>query len=210
MVGPVLPMFLSASGVPGPSTIPPRKAGWELTCTVCGCDTSLKGAAGGSSPSPGPVAAVAVGGVGRARRGLALRLTLSCVRGSPGATSALEEEEGRRVWGGAVGLRAPHGGVGRGAGGGMPGSSAMCRSSAGSELCPAATCREHSASTGKTQPCDGTFFKQGSAAREAAGSWGAAGLSRLELELRRLSPSLPGPAWLWKEAMPPGAQPARC
>jgi len=99
MVGPVLPMFLSASGVPGPSTIPPRKAGWELTCTVCGCDTSLKGAAGGSSPSPGPVAAVAVGGVGRARRGLALRLTLSCVRGSPGATSALEEEEGRRVWG---------------------------------------------------------------------------------------------------------------
>lgn len=71
-----------------------------------------------------------------------------------------------------------------------PGSSAMCRSSAGKEP------RGCSSSTGKTLPWDGTFFKPG-----LAGGWGGAGLSRLEEELRWLSPSLPGPGRLWKEAL---------
>lgn len=206
---------LGAAGVPDISTSPPRKVGWELTCTVCGWDTSLKGAAWGAgsrdSPSPGSVATVAARvaspgprGGGRARRGLALRQTLSCVRGGPGTTSVGEEEEegeeGQQARGWLMGLRAPHGSGGREAGGGTPGSSAMCRSSAGSEPWPVATWRGRSGSAGKTLPWDGTFFRPGLVAGGAPGGWGGAGLSRLEEELRRLSPSLPGPGRVWKEA----------
>lgn len=85
----------------------------------------------------------------------------------------------------------------------------MCRSSAGKEpRLAAAPRRGCSSSAGKTLPWDGTFFRPGLVARGGVpGSWGGpvgAGLSRLEDELRRLSPSLPGPTakprWVWKEA----------